>query len=103
MATYYVSPAGSDSRSTAQAQVYGTPWKTMQKAVNAATSGDTIICQDGTYTDRVRFDGTKSGITLMAENEHDAVIDGGWNAYPITITNRPTEDEEYIGFVDING
>lgn len=103
MATYYVSPSGSDSRTTTQAQVYGTPWKTMQKAVNAATSGDIIICQDGTYSDRVKFNNTKSGITLQAENEHDAVMDGGWNAYPITVTNRPAEDEQYLGFIDING
>ena len=45
--TWYISPSGSDSNSGTQSS----PWRTIEKAEGAASSGDTIICRGGTYND----------------------------------------------------
>jgi parallel beta-helix repeat protein len=48
-ATYYVSPAGSDSSPGSEAS----PWKTIQKAANTLRPGDTVLIRQGTYPERV--------------------------------------------------
>lgn len=50
MATYYIDPAGNDSTGDGSS---GNPWLTINKAITASSSGDTIIVNDGTYTDVV--------------------------------------------------
>src|ERR1700690_2924753 len=53
---YYVSTeSGSDNNPGSQNQ----PWKTIQKAANSLTAGDTVIVQPGTYSERVKV--TQSG------------------------------------------
>ena len=47
---YYVSPSGSDTGSGLSP---GDPWRTIQKAVEAAQAGDTINLADGSYTQNV--------------------------------------------------
>jgi len=49
--TYYLSPSGNNSYSSAQAQNPATPWKTFTKAFGAMAGGDTLILLDGTYSD----------------------------------------------------
>ncbi len=83
--TYYVGNDGSDSYNSTQAQVYGTPWATIQKAADNVNAGDTVIVKDGTYTDNngdgfiVKItQGGSSGnlVTFKSENKWGAVLDG---------------------------
>jgi len=52
-------------------------YQTIQAAVDAASSGDTINIADGTYTDPVTIDNTKSGIVLHGLNRDGARIETG--------------------------
>jgi hypothetical protein len=90
-ATYYISPAGSDSNSGSS----NAPFKTIQKAANIVNPGDTVIVEDGTYTDtdgdgfivNLNRGGTSSSwVTFKAANKWGAKLDGqnnttgyGWN------------------------
>jgi parallel beta-helix repeat protein len=47
-------------------------YSTIQAAVNAASSGDTIIVRDGTYTENVKVD--KKRLTIRSENGFDSTI-----------------------------
>lgn len=48
-ATYYVSPSGDDAGTPAQAANPATPWKTIGKAAQTMTAGDTCVIRAGTY------------------------------------------------------
>src|SRR4030042_2020171 len=49
--TYYVSTSGSDSNPGTLSQ----PWKTIQKAANTVTQGDTVNIRGGTYREKITF------------------------------------------------
>lgn len=98
-ATYYVSPGGSDSNTTSQAQSASTPWKTIQHAANNMVAGDTCIIRAGTYRETVTVpkSGTSSApITFKAYDGEVVTINGadpvsGWvskgnNLYDATIS-----------------
>ena len=73
--TYYVSTSGSDSNSG----TLSSPWRTIQKAANTVSSGDTVLVRGGTYSERVTL--TKSGtssawITFKNYQGETPVIDG---------------------------
>jgi parallel beta-helix repeat protein len=64
--TYYVAPNGNDSNPGKQLQ----PWRTIQKAANNMTAGDSVVVMPGNYDERVHI--TTSGasgapITYQAE------------------------------------
>ena len=83
-ATYYVSPAGSDS----YPGTITAPLLTIQRAANLVSPGDTVIVRDGTYSNPVASgSGSKlismsrggtatSWVTFIAEHTWGAVIDG---------------------------
>jgi hypothetical protein len=74
-ADYYVSTAGQDSAAGTLAE----PWRGLQRAVNAASAGDTIHVRGGTYAERVTFSnrsGTSTApITLKSYGAERAVLD----------------------------
>ncbi len=74
--TYYVSPSGSDGN----AGTLQSPWRTIQKAANTVTQGDTVNIRAGTYTEKVTFSnvqGTSSAwITFQPYNNEAVVVDG---------------------------
>jgi hypothetical protein len=72
MTTWYISPTGNDSTGAGSS---GNPWATIAKAHTEASSDDTIVCQDGTYT-LANQEITKS-IAIRADNIGAAVFDGG--------------------------
>lgn len=75
MTTYYISPTGNDTTGNGS---NATPWLTISKAHTSASSGDTIICKDGTYT-WVTQAFSKS-LTIRAENTLLAIFDGASSA-----------------------
>lgn len=77
--TYFVAPGGFDGFDASQSQNRSTPWRTIQRALDAARAGDTIIVADGTYNEEIflRHSGRPGQeITLRAENQHGARVQG---------------------------
>lgn len=102
MATVYLSPTGSDSYTYAQAQSISTPWQTIGKCNTSATTGDTIICLNGTHTwASVTF--TKS-FTIQAQTNGSVIFDAGstgvvWaDIYTLSVTGLSFKNNTgYIG------
>ena len=68
LSTYYVATNGNDS----SAGTTGSPWQTLQKAVNSAKAGDVIIVKAGTYNQGANMFGLTGGtqtnpITIEAD------------------------------------
>jgi parallel beta-helix repeat protein len=77
--TYFVATNGSDSFDEGQSQDRSTPWRTIQRAVDAAQAGDTIIVADGTYNEEIflKNDGNQGeDIVLRSENRQGARLLG---------------------------
>ncbi len=62
--TYYVATTGNDGNTGSA----GSPWLTIQYAINTVAGGDTIMVAAGTYNEEVEFDNTRDGITLSGAN-----------------------------------
>lgn len=82
-ATYYVSNStangwamGDDSRSTAQAVSTNTPWLTISGAQAKASNGDTIIVNDGIYTENSGsgFLNLDRGLTIQPFTDYGVTI-----------------------------
>jgi len=80
-ATYYVAPSGNDSNSGSTEY----PWRTIQKAADRVSPGDTVIIKDGTYTHEgapgynviIGRGGTEANpIIFKSENLHGAKLSG---------------------------
>ncbi|MEW6269351.1 MAG: right-handed parallel beta-helix repeat-containing protein, partial [Thermodesulfobacteriota bacterium] len=64
--------AGSDARTRAQAQSAATPWRTIQRAVDASAFGDVIVVKPGTCAESVEVD--HPGLTVRAETALTTVL-----------------------------
>lgn len=79
MATVYIATTGNDTTGTGTTLL---PWLTLTKAFATISSGDTIICKDGTYT--FNYSPAPSvSCTVQAENTGLAIFDGGGGARQI--------------------
>jgi pectate disaccharide-lyase len=76
--TYYLAPTGSD----AGEGTFDFPWYNIQKAIDAAVAGDTIILRGGTYYPSMMKDGTKTTVRISTSGTSDKYI---------TIKNYPDE------------
>ncbi len=78
--TYYVSPTGNDSLTIDQACNRETPWKTIQKAAQIITAGDSLIIMEGVYYETdIEFihSGTENAwIVIMAEKGSHPILTG---------------------------
>lgn len=84
--TYYLSPTGDDSNSgTSTAQ----PWATFERAWQDLYPGDTLILMDGVYYQQLhpsKRDGEPGNpITIRAQNDGQAIIDGEYERIPVKI------------------
>jgi len=83
---YYVATNGDDTRTINQAKNSTTPWKTIQKAVNNISGGDTVIIAGGAYNESVtitsRLSGTVNAVTLFSNKTGESVIIEGGIANP---------------------
>lgn len=84
-ATYYVSPQGDDAKPGTSIQV---PLRTIQKAVNAAQPGDTILVRGGTYRETVSTprSGTPNARITIQNYNNEAVTVSGTDAIADTWT-----------------
>ena len=94
-ATYYISPTGNDLDPGTSSQ----PWGTFEHAVGpkgVLLPGDTLVLKNGTYDKEslhVRISGMPGKpITIRAEKDGEAIIDGGFAFRP-----------GYIGYMPNNG
>ncbi|MEM6964466.1 MAG: 3-coathanger stack domain-containing protein [Bacteroidota bacterium] len=73
--SFYVSNTGNDSNPG----TFNSPWKTFQKACNAATPGSTVYLRDGTYKKAwLNVTGSSGNfITFKSYNSEQVYIDGG--------------------------
>jgi len=75
---------------------------TVQGAINAASTGDTIIVRPGTYMENLSFRG--KAITLKSELGPDVtVIDGGQKEAVVLFNNHETRHSILEGFTITNG
>jgi len=70
-ATYYVATTGVDAAGRGSA---GSPYRTIQYAINNSTSGDTINVAAGTYQERLTIGTGKSNMSIVGAT--GAIIDG---------------------------
>ena len=83
------------------------PFGEIQKAINAAENGDTIIIPPGTYSESINFNG--KNITVRSENPEDpnivqaTIIDGGQNGSVVTFANGEFRSAVLEGFTIKNG
>src|SRR5262249_33844082 len=94
-ATYYLSPSGADSQPGTSAS----PWKTFAFATSKLQSGDTLIVRDGTYNGsnsgylnvscgtNAQNGTTTQPITVKAENERKAFLQGDGSDRPVYMSN----------------
>src|SRR5262249_38749962 len=73
--TYYGSPTGNDSN----AGTSTSPWKTIQKAANTLTPGQTAIVNAGTDSDRVKLTRSGSFIRFNTIQAQGTVVMQGFN------------------------
>lgn len=85
-------------------------FSTIQAAISASTSGDTIIVSPGTYYENVIFDPNDSkDIILSSTNPNDpnvvqnTIIDGGGVGSAVTFSGSETPECKLTGFTITNG
>lgn len=95
-AVYYIAPNGTNSNFTGS---YDKPWQSFEFAIPKLEPGDTLILKDGTYESRNNWfpdidcsRGANTGtrelpITIKAENERRAFINGNGTHPPFSIRN----------------
>ncbi len=102
---WYVAPPplGSD----ANAGTEEAPFATIQKGIDTASNGDTVVVAQGTYVENIKFNG--KNIVLTSSDPLDAnvvastIIDGNWVDSVVIFSG--TEDETCVltGFTISNG
>lgn len=77
---------------------------TIQEAINASVSGDTIIVSPGTYTENIHFNGKNVVLTSTdLNNPQSTVIDGNRNGSVVTFSGSETPACELRGFTITKG
>ncbi len=82
---------------------------TIQAAINAASNGDSILVDPGTYIENINFNGKKIvlGSKFMLTNDYSykssTIIDGNQNGSVVTFNSGETNSSVLMGFTITNG
>lgn len=75
--TYYVSTTGNDTNGDGS---FNNPWRTIQKAANLVSTGDTVYVRGGTYYEEVVIKNKQGNqnawITFKPYNNENVIVDG---------------------------
>jgi parallel beta-helix repeat protein len=88
----------------AQADILNVPedYPTIQEAINAAVDGDTVLVDNGTYTENINFLG--KAITVISVNGPEStVIDGNASGRVVTFNSGEGTSSVLSGFTITNG
>lgn len=83
------------------------PYVTIQSAINASISGDTIVVAPGTYHECINFSG--KNITIRSTSPSDpstvaaTIIDGSWAGTVVTFESGETSSASLQGFTVTHG
>ncbi len=97
--SFYVAISGSDDNNGDP----NTPFRTIQKGVDACWYYDTVFVSPGTYTENIIFRGIDLSLVSI-EGRQTTIIDGGANGNPVvTIENGESSATIIDGFTIQNG